>query len=73
MEILHYICGIKVNCPVTYCNNIYGYFQNKICTTKPPVLISISSNKNLNVKIDDIIYGNDISTYNQAHDGNGEL
>ena len=47
--------------------------MNKICTTKPPVLIPISSNKNRNVKIDDVIHGNDISTYGQAYGGNGEL
>ena len=70
MEKLHYICGIKVNRPVTYRNNIYGTFQNKICTTKPPGLIPILSNKNLNVKIDDIIHGNEISTYYQAHGSN---
>ena len=29
--------------------------------------------KNLNDKIDDVIHGNDISAYNQAHGGNGEL
>ena len=29
--------------------------------------------KNLNVKIDDVIRGNDIRTYDQAHGGNGEL
>ena len=29
--------------------------------------------KNLNVKIDDVIHGNDISTYDQAHGSNGEL
>ena len=29
--------------------------------------------KNLNVKIDDVIYGNDISTYDQARGGHGEL
>ena len=27
--------------------------------------------KNLNVKIDDVIYGNDISRYAQAHGGDG--
>ena len=29
--------------------------------------------KNLNVKIDEVIHGNDISTYDQAHGGSGEL
>ena len=71
MEKLHFICGIKVNRPAAYCNNIYGTFRNKICTTKPPVLIPISSNKNINVKIDDAVHGNDISTYDQAHGGDG--
>ena len=45
MKKLHYICGRKVNPPVTYRNNIYGKFRNKIRTTKPPVLMTISSNK----------------------------
>ena len=65
---LHYICGTTSNCLVTYRNNIYGFFWNKMCTTKPPELIPIFSNKNLNVKIDEVIDGNDISTYDQAHD-----
>ena len=38
---------------------------------KPLVLIPILSNKNLNIKNDDVINGNDISTYNQAHGSNG--
>ena len=73
MEKFHYICGIKENRRVTYRNNIYGNFQNKIRTTKPSVLISILSNKNLNVKIDEVIDGNGISTYDKLHRGNGEL
>ena len=52
---------------------IYGTFQRKVYTTKPQVLIPILSNKNLNVKNDDIINGNYISTYDQVHSGNGEL
>ena len=71
MEKLHYICGRKANRPVTYRNSIYGTFRNKIHTTKPPVIIPILSNKNLNVKIDDVIHGNDTSTHKQAHGGNG--
>ena len=73
MEKLHYICGRKVNLPITYHNNIYGTFRNKIRTTKPPVLIPISPNKNINVKIDNVIHGNDISKQDQAHGSNGDL
>ena len=73
MEKLHYICGRKVNRPVTYRNNIYGTLRNEILVMKPPVLIPILSNKNRNVKIDDFIHGNDISMYDQAHGVNGEL
>ena len=51
MEKLHYICGRKVNHTVTYRNNIYGIFWNKICKTKPPVLIPISPNKIYQLKI----------------------
>ena len=40
---------------------------------KPPVLITISSNINLNVKNGDVINNNYISTYDQAYDSNGEL
>ena len=45
MEQLHNICGRKVNRPVTCLNNIYGTFQIKIRTTKLPVLMPKSSNK----------------------------
>ena len=62
-----------MNRPVTYRYNIYGTFWNKICTTKPPVLIPISSNKNINIIIDDVIHSNDISTYDQSNGSNGEL
>ena len=41
--------------------------------TKPPVLIPILSNKNLNVINEDFINGYDISTYNQAYISNGQL
>ena len=41
--------------------------------TKHPVVIPILSNKNHNIKIDDVINGNDIITYDQAHGSNGEL
>ena len=54
-----------MNSHVTYLNNIYGTVRNKIRTTKPPVLILISSNKNFNDNFDDVIPVNDISTYNQ--------
>ena len=73
MEKLNFLCGRKVNRPVTYRNNIYGTFWNKIRTTKPPVFIPISSNKNLNIKLDDVIPGNDISTYDESHHSNGKL
>ena len=73
MEKLHYICGRKVNRTVAYCNNIYGKFQDKMHTTKPPILIPISSNKNLNARIDDIIHGNYISKYYQEHGGYRKL
>ena len=63
MEKLHYICGRKVNRSVTYRNNIYGTFRIKIRTTKLTLLMPILSNKNPNVKIDDVINGNDISAY----------
>ena len=62
-----------MNRPVTYCNNIYGTFWNKIRTTKPPVFTPTSSNKNINIKLDDVIHGNDISTYDESHDSNGKL
>ena len=42
-------------------------------TTKPPVIIPILSNKNLNVKNGDVVDGNEISTYDQSYDSNGEL
>ena len=71
MENLHYICGGKANRPVTYRNNIYGAFWNKIRTTKPLEIIPILSNKTFNVKIDKVIHGNDISTHDQAHVGIG--
>ena len=73
MEKLNFLCGRKVNRPFTYRNNIYGTLWNKIHTTKPPVLIPILSNKNLNIKLDDAIHGNDISTYDQSHGGNGKF
>ena len=41
--------------------------------TKPPVLIPILSNKNLNVKNDAVISADEISTYDQAHGSNGKL
>ena len=41
--------------------------------TKPPVIIPILSNKNLNVINGDVINGNEISTYDQAYGSNGEL
>ena len=41
--------------------------------TKPPVLIPILSNENLNVKNSYVINGNDIITYDQEYDSNGEL
>ena len=72
MEKLHYTCGRKVNLPFTYLNNIYGTFWNKIHTTKPPVLISISPSKYLNVKFYDVMHVNDIIKYNQSHGVNGE-
>ena len=68
-----YKCGIWPNHNVTYGIIIYITFQEYISTTKPLVLIPILSNKNLNVKNDDLINGNDISTYNQANGSNGEL
>ena len=73
MEKLHYICGRTANRPVTYRNNISGNFWNNICTTKPLEIKPISSNKTFNVKIDESVFGNAISAYNQAHSGNGEL
>ena len=41
--------------------------------TKPPVLMPILSNKSLDVKNDDVINGNNISTYDQAIGSNVEL
>ena len=72
MEKLPYICGRKANRPVTYRNNIYGTFRKKVCRTKTPIIYLYYPIKTLNVKIDDVINGNDISTYGQAHGGNGE-
>ena len=40
--------------------------------TKPLVIIPILYNKNLNNKNDDVVKGNDISIYDQAHVSNGE-
>ena len=51
MKKLHYIFGRKENPHFTYRNNIYGIFWNKICKTKPPVLIPISPNKRYQLKI----------------------
>ena len=62
-----------MNRPVTHHNNICGTFEKKVHTTKLPVPTPLLSNKNLNVNIDDVINGNDISTYDQAHGGNQEL
>ena len=47
-------------------------FSEKVRTTKLPVLIPILSNKNLNVEINDVVNGNDISTYDRAQGDNGE-
>ena len=66
-----YKCGSWSNSTVTYGNNIYETFRKYVLTTKPPVLIPILSNKNLNDKNDDIINGNEISTHDQAHGSNG--
>ena len=63
MKQLHHICGRKVKPPVIYRNNVYGTFRIKIRTTKLPVLMPKSFNKNINVKMDDVIHGNYISTY----------
>ena len=41
--------------------------------TKPLTLIPIYSNNNINVINDDVINSNEISTYDQAYDSNGEL
>ena len=41
--------------------------------TKPLTLIPIYSNNNINVINDDVINSNEISTYDQAYDRNGEL
>ena len=67
-----YKCGNLPNRIVTYDNNIYWTFQKYVRMNKPPVLIPILSNKNLNVINGDVINGNDISTYDQVYSSNGE-
>ena len=62
---LPYKCGSWSNSNVTYGNNIYETFRKYVLTTKPPVLIPILSNKKLNVKNNDVVYGNEIGTYDQ--------
>ena len=41
--------------------------------TKPAVLIPILSKKNINIKTDDVICGNEISTYDEPHVSNVEV
>ena len=68
MKTLHYICGRKVNQPITYCNNIYGNSWNIICVQlKVQYYYLYYPIQNLNVKIDDAIHSNDIRTYHQGH------
>ena len=50
-----------------------GIFGIKYVRLNLHYLYLYHSIKNLNDKIDDVIHGNDISAYNQAHGGNGEL
>ena len=67
METLHYICGRKVNLPVTYRNNIYMEpFGLKYLRINLQYLCLYHPINNINVKIDDVIHGNDIITYNVA-------
>ena len=72
-EKLPYKCGSLTERTVTYDDNIYWTFLKYIRTTKPPVVIPILFNKNLNVINDYVINSHDISTHNQECGSNGEL
>ena len=72
IENLPYKCDSLLNSNVTDGNNISWIFQKYVGTTKPLVLIPILPNNDFNVINSYIINSNEISTYNQAYDNNGE-
>ena len=68
-----YKCGNLPNFTATIGNDVCLTFLRYVCTTKPPLLIHKSPNRNVSVTNCDVIDINEISIYDQAYDCHGEL